>query len=236
METLGEDLWAIEDTMQLAGGTLRLRMTIVRLVDGRLWVHSPVHLSPDCRAEIDSLGTVGVIVGPNNAHNLWLKEWSEAYPNAEVWLSPGIPAKLKIARYSLLGDNGQVNPWPDDFDAAYMGNVPFFNETVFLHKASRSLLVTDIVQNHSDPMPGGLAGFIRRFVLEPIGFRGMCLAPPLKLSFVVKDRPAFEAFILKVRCWQFDRIVVTHGDVITDDAQAVFRTLTHRFVTDSEDA
>ncbi|MCH8257741.1 MAG: methanol oxidase, partial [Proteobacteria bacterium] len=40
MEKLSEDIWIHEDKLKLPGTNLRLRMTVVRLTSGRLWVHS----------------------------------------------------------------------------------------------------------------------------------------------------------------------------------------------------
>lgn len=36
------------------------RMTVVRLSDGRLWVHSPVELSSSLQQQIDELGEVAI--------------------------------------------------------------------------------------------------------------------------------------------------------------------------------
>ncbi len=49
------------------------------------------------------------------------------------------------------------------------------------------------------------------------------------MGFTIKDKPAFGHFINNIKQWDFDKIVVTHGDVITDNAKAVFERLTKRF-------
>jgi hypothetical protein len=69
-----------------------------------------------------------------------------------------------------------------------------------------------------------------RFVLEPIGFKGICIAPPLKFPLVVKDREAVSRALANVNQWEFDRIIVTHGDIIEDHASSIFSDLFARFL------
>ncbi|MEC4727991.1 DUF4336 domain-containing protein [Shewanella sp. D64] len=47
-------MWTHEDTMFL-GGTQRLRMTIVKLSCGGLWIHSPTKPNAELQAEIDKV-------------------------------------------------------------------------------------------------------------------------------------------------------------------------------------
>ena len=229
LEQLGEDIWAHEDTMPLGGTQLRLRMTVVKLACGGLWLHTPTQLSPELQAAIETLGAVRYLVGPSNGHNLWLNDWKSAYPEAKMYVSGGIPKKISIDNYHVLDEHFD-NIWSDDFERLYMPGVSFFNESVFLHKKSKSLLVTDLIQNHSDACPPGFAGLMTKCVLRPLGFKDLCIAPPLKMGFTIKDKPAFSLFITQIKAWDFDKIIVTHGDVITQDAKAVFAGLVQRFI------
>ncbi|WP_394389806.1 DUF4336 domain-containing protein [Shewanella woodyi] len=226
---LGENIWAHEDSMPLGGIQLRLRMTIVKLSCGGLWIHSPTKPAPELQAEIDELGKVTFIVGAANGHNTWLSAWQTAYPEAELYVSGGIPKKVKLDNYMVLEKHFE-NIWCDDFEREFMPNVELFNESVFFHKPSRSLIVTDLIQNHSDEIPSGFAGVMTRCVFRPLGFKGACVAPPLKLGFTIKDKLAFSVFIKNIQQWDFDKIIVTHGDVITDDAKGVFAGLVERFI------
>jgi len=66
------------------------RTTVIRLRDGRLFVHSPTPLTAALKVEIGAAGTVAFIVGPNRIHYWWIPEWKRAYPQAEVYLAPRI--------------------------------------------------------------------------------------------------------------------------------------------------
>ncbi|MEH6576627.1 MAG: DUF4336 domain-containing protein [Amphritea sp.] len=229
MKAVGENLWVHEDTMSMAGTRLRLRMTIVKLENGCLWVHSPTRISPQLKEKTEKLGKVSFIVAASNGHNIWLPEWQEAFPDAVLYVSSGIPKKLKLTNYTVLAETDE-GLWQEDLAREYMPGVPFFNESVFLHKKTKSLIVTDLIQNHSDKRPSGFAGFVTKYIIEPIGFKGMCLAPPLKLGFMIKNKPEFSVFINRILEWDFDRIIVTHGDIIESDAKGVFTRLCKRFI------
>jgi hypothetical protein len=70
-------------------------------------------------------------------------------------------------------------------------------------------------------------------LLGPLGFKGVCIAPPLKFGFMRKDKRAFQHFVDSVAKSGFDRIVVSHGDVIEDRAREIFIEVTRRFVSSS---
>ena len=197
MKPVGKDIWVHEDAMRLAGTQLRLRMTIVKLENGGLWVHSPTKISPELKEKTEKLGKVSFIVGASNGHNSWLREWQEAFPDAVLYVSSGIPKKLKLTNYKVLAESNE-DIWHADLAREYMPGVPFFNESVFLHKKTKSLIVTDLIQNHCDKRPSGLAGFVTKYIFEPIGVKGMCVAPPLKLGFMIKNKPEFTLFINRI--------------------------------------
>jgi hypothetical protein len=102
----------------------------------------------------------------------------------------------------------------------YIAGVPYFDESVFFHAASKSLIVTDFVQDHSGAIPGGLAGVIKRFVLEPLGFKGLCTPPQLKNQARIKDKAAFASSLQSIRAWDFERIIVAHGAIVEADVNA----------------
>ena len=58
------------------------RMTLVRLRDGALWVHSPIALTPRLRLEVEALGPVRYLIAPNTFHYAFLIAWLTAYPDA----------------------------------------------------------------------------------------------------------------------------------------------------------
>jgi hypothetical protein len=66
------------------------RMTIVRLVSGELFLHSPTQLTGALQSEISRLGCVRFIIAPNRVHYSWIPEWRTAFPSADVYFAPRV--------------------------------------------------------------------------------------------------------------------------------------------------
>lgn len=49
-------------------------MAVLRLSDGSIWVHSPVHLDDDLAAALATLGDVKHIVSPNYEHTKYAQQ------------------------------------------------------------------------------------------------------------------------------------------------------------------
>ena len=207
MEKLAENLWFHDHMARFDDGRkLPLRLTVAKLQDGKLWLHAPTPLSDELKESLAELGTVGYLFCGNNLHNMWLLEWVDAYPDAEVWITPGIPQKLpELENYRVF----QENPWTDDFDTVSMQGVPLFDETAFLHRSSQSLIVTDMVQNH-----------IRN---------GVYIARPLLKEGTIKDQDAFKDYVSQISAWDFQRIVITHGANIEKSAKEEFLRICEPF-------
>jgi len=229
MEKLGEDIWVHEDKMNLMCTELQLRMTIVKLAEGGLWIHSPTALSAELKSQLEQLGPIEFIVSASNGHNLWLKEWQTAFPEAQLYVSAGIPKKLNLSDYHLL-DETIENHWQQDLSHEYMAGVPLFNESVFLHKKTKALIVTDFIQHYPAELPIGFAGFLAKYIFRPIGFKDKCVAPPLKMNMIIKEKQHFSSAIKSIKTWDFDKIIVTHGEIIDVNAKQVFARLTERFL------
>lgn len=224
MQKIDDAIWVHGDSMRLMATSLGLRMTVVRLADGSLWVHSPTALTSELLAELEQLGPVSCIVAASNGHNRWVKQWSEAFPDARLYVSCGVGQKLNLVDYYCL-DDADASPWPEDFELQFIGGVPFFSETVFLHKPSASLVVTDLVQNHSDAGGPGVDGLVKKWIFRPMGFKDICLAPPIQHRLGVKDRAALAAALDTVAHWPFTRIIPCHGDMVENDSKQVFDDL-----------
>jgi len=65
LDRLDEGLWAVTSPLKVLGLIpMASRMTVVRLHDGGLLVHSPVRLEPKLKAALDALGPVRHVLVP----------------------------------------------------------------------------------------------------------------------------------------------------------------------------
>src|ERR1022692_51892 len=88
LQRLDENLWLYESTVRFAGIPLPHTMTIIRLPTGGLFVHSPKKLDPSTMSSLESLGVIDSIVWPSWWHDMYLREYAEAYPQARLFGAP----------------------------------------------------------------------------------------------------------------------------------------------------
>jgi hypothetical protein len=217
IRNLADDLWVIDHSFKMPGGiALGTRTTIVRLRDGRLWLHSPGSLTTELEDFVKANGPLAAIVAPNLLHHLYLKETSQAFPQAGVHGPEGLEKKIGIAAQVI--DAG-ASPWKDDFDALLVAGCPKMNETVFLHRASRTLILTDLAFNFHDVRGFGTRLFLRiNGALDRFG--------PSRLGRLVffGDHAQVRVAIERILTWDFDRVIVAHGDVLESGGPAALRS------------
>ena len=157
---------------------------------------------------------MGFLVAPSKVHHLFVRPYIEAFPDAEVFVAPGLPKKRKdLAAATVLGAEAPV-AWKGVLDQQFLAGAPLMNETVFFHRPSGSLLVTDLMFNI-----GQATGWWTRSYLKWMGALGGPRQSKM-VRFCTKDRQAMAKSLETVFRWPFTRIVVTHGDVLEADAKS----------------
>lgn len=219
-----DDIWTVAAPSQrFSGIRLGTRMTVVKLGDGRLWLHSPIPLTPALSAELRSLGPVAAIVAPNRLHHLYVADCQKAFPEAATYLAPKLAKKRPdLVHAAELGD--QPEPlWAADLQQCVLDGVPRFREVVFLHGRSRTLIVTDALFNM-----GPSAGPLIRGVLRLLGRAGPRPLFTDPLLRIVRNDSALAPCLQRVARWEFDNIIMAHGEPVVGNGQRVFQqTYTH---------
>ena len=105
LRELAPDLWVAEQPFRFLAMEVGLRMSVIRLRDGGLFVHSAVQLDPPTREALDALGQVRFVVAPNRFHHLFVADYVQDFPKAEFHRAPGLEKKRADLKFtSLLGD------------------------------------------------------------------------------------------------------------------------------------
>mmetsp|Transcript_22568 Transcript_22568/g.29297 ORF Transcript_22568/g.29297 Transcript_22568/m.29297 type:complete len:295 (-) Transcript_22568:233-1117(-) len=228
LTNLAENIWAAERPFIWNSIDVGGRMTVIRLSDGSLWVHSPVALDSALSTALQELGPVKHIISPNYEHVKYAADWIEAYPEATSYACPGLQElKPDINFDTSVGDQKNSNPWGDEIEALWIdceqnpfNGKPFFNEVVFFHRPSKSLLVTDLYWNYpgGDDIPVGTK--LWKFGMD-------CIYLPFYNFFMITDSELFSRYIDIICAWGFESIIPCHGDLVTaakeDDPEFKFR-------------
>jgi hypothetical protein len=183
-------------------------MTVVRLADGSLFLHSPVSLDAETRTALDEIGTVRAIVAPSRAHHLFAVDYTKAYPGAKLHGAPGLPDKRKDLKFSsTLSDEAHAD-WQGQIEQHLFRGAPVLNEVVFFHPTTRTVIFTDLVFNVATEDASRARVF--NWVTGAAGHFG----PHRLIRRMISDRAAARASVRRILLWDFDRIIVTHGDVL----------------------
>src|SRR5262249_38786851 len=201
------------------------RMTVVRLSNGDLFLHSPIKFDGRLANELLGLGAVRHLISPNQFHYAHIGEWAKAFPNAVSWASPRVRKRARARHvdvdFTRDLDASPPEEWGREIDQTLFPG-GYFKEFIFFHKASKTLILTDTIMNiELDKMtePWRTATKLTG-MYHPFGqiFFGMRL--PLLLQ-----RQKAEAAIRKIHSWQPQRILLSHGRCFDADADVVIRRI-----------
>jgi hypothetical protein len=208
LRSLGSDLYTADDRVRLpAGVSLPLRMTVVRLPDGGVLVHSPTPLREGLAEAVAALGPVRVLVAPSLLHHVSAGAWHARFPEATLWGATGLPRKRPDLSIGATFDE-VTPPWATAFTPLALGGCPTLNEVVFFHAASRSLVCSDLLFNVRAP-----EGWATKLVLTLAGTRGR-LGMSRAWRRYARDRAALRASLEQMLEWPFERVLPGHGDVL----------------------
>lgn len=189
------------------------RMTVLPLGEGQLALLSPVPIDAASAEALARLGQVRFLIAPNLLHHLYLHAASRRYPEARVLA----PAGLAHKRPELRIDGTLEQPLPAELAAAVdviaLAGAPGIGEFAFYHRASRTLVLTDLVFHVLRP-----EGWLAHLVL----WLGGChrrLAASRFWRLKVEDRAAFGASVAGLLELPFQTLVMAHGEVITEQAR-----------------
>lgn len=211
-------LWCIEEAMPLLGLQFGARLTIARLHDDSLWVHAPFAISNADEAAIREQGEVTHLVAPNNFHFKEISEFTRRFPDAQLWVVPALATKMDeiphLPLYSLPPS------WSKDFDAVLFDAALSYQEWIFCHRATKSLVATDLVMNV--PRPDNPLGRIAGALMDE--GRG-CKTSRLVRAAILggRDLKRARSLVNQALRWDFKRIVMAHGDIVPRDGKRVLR-------------
>ena len=214
LEPVGDGLWEAVTPLRVIVVESGRRMSVAKLGDGGLWIHSPAELTPSLSAALEELGPVRFVVPASKLHgNMFAEQYAAAFPEAKFFKAPGGRARKGVDYAGELG-NAPDPRWAAELDQALLNGNTFANEVVFCHRASRSLIVGDLLWH----VTGESAQSTRLWVGGGEGTR-----PARAFRRAIRDRAAFRQSLDRVLEWDFDRIQIGHGPNVEGDAKRVLR-------------
>ena len=226
LKPIGEDIWIV-DGPTIPFGALGVhfpfptRMTVVHVAGG-LFIHSPTALDPALKAAIAALGRPRWIVAPNTIHYWWIPEWHHAFPDAAIFLAPGVVKRSKgriSCPHSLL-DHDDGWPWSAALET-WVIKGSGITEVDFFHHASRTLILADLIENfEADRIPSRWMRWLARLggVLDPHG----AMPRDMRLAYR-SNRSRLRAVVREMIALEPRNVVLAHGKWYRDDGTAQLR-------------
>lgn len=223
LKPVAPDLWVIDGpAIRFYGLPFSTRATVVRLENGDLWVHSPTLMTEPLRAELAALGPVRHLVAPNWIHYAHVAAWQAAFPDATSWAAPGVRDRaashgMRIRFDHDLGAEAEP-PWQGQIDQMIVEGSRLHREAVFFHRASRTLILTDLIENFEPPK---LRWWMRPLVrLAGIAHPNGHMPPDMRASF---DKAQLAASVRRMLDWNPERVILAHGAWYRDSGAAELR-------------
>ncbi|MCI0753137.1 DUF4336 domain-containing protein [Teichococcus vastitatis] len=225
LKPVAEDVFVVDSIMSAAlGVTLPVRMTVFRLPDGDLLLHSPTRFDFRLWEELERIGPIRHLVAPNIVHWTFLEEWQRHCRDAMTWAAPGLRDRGQVRRSGVRLDRdlGESVPaeWGNVLRLIEVRGGGGFREMALFHHPSATLVLTDMAMNFEpSKLPWAMRGVARLFgVTAPDGM------PPPYLRAVVRwhQREAADA-AARLLALQPERVIFAHGRWFERDGAAQLR-------------
>lgn len=219
-EYVKEKIYIVEYPLRFGGMDLFSRMTLVKLDSGKLWVHSPSEIDAELKVAIDNIGEVGYLLAPGNYHHLNIASAQSLYPDAETFLCPGLEKKCPDLSFDWILGNQPDPRWGSEFEQVVVQGTRIINEVVFFHIATKTLILVDLIENIGDDYEHD-AGLLLQFWWKAVFhmWNNPKAAPEYQLGWGNKE--IVKKALGKILTWDFERIILAHGNLIEQDAKSV---------------
>ncbi len=225
LKPIAPDIWIIDGPpIKFYGAPFSTRATVVRLKSGELWVHSPTRLTEGLIAQMRALGPVRHLVAPNWIHYAYVAQWQAAFEGTTSWAAPGVAARAAKQGMSLRFDHDLAAdaeaPWQGQIEQMIVEGSRVHREAVFFHNASRTLILTDLIENFElGKVPWYLRPLLRvAGIADPDGKMPI----DMRASFL-GHRDQLRAAVERMIGWAPERVVLAHGRWYESDGVAELR-------------
>ncbi|MBE9241116.1 DUF4336 domain-containing protein [Synechocystis salina] len=221
LKSIAPNVWIADGGwIRFYGMPFPTRMTVVRLANGDIWVHSPIANQEGLADAVAALGSVRHLIAPNWIHYAWIPAWQSRFQEALTWVSPGAVERAASKSIKLTFDHelGNESPsqWSGEFEQR-LADSDYHREVIFFHRKSKTLVLTDLIENfESDKMPCWIRPLLRLGgVCDPNG--GM----PRDIAASFRRYPKhLRDLVDTMIAWNPERVILAHGRCYLTDGTA----------------
>jgi len=195
---------------------------VIRLASGDLIVYAPVQIDDALNYELIRKGKVSSIIVPNKLHFTFLVDWLVRFPDAKIYVPPGIKEKIDVMEKAVVLKAQTEEAWKDEVEQILTTGNSFFTEVLLFHKKAKVLIVADFLIN----LPASI--FSPENQVSPDASVYSILTTQLFPPTLEDDRPKcstehakyctdaklFSALMERLLALDFHYIVMVYGNII----------------------
>jgi hypothetical protein len=193
-------------------------VTVMRLSSGRLVIHSTAPFTMEDVKDINALGQPAWLTEATLFHDTFATAGRSAFSDIPYFVPEGFRRSV--------GNTSSANPhpaflhtpppeWRSELEVLELEGMPNVREHVFFHRLTRTLIVADLVFNFG-PHATAWTRWFFRWAGDISEFPGMSRL----FRGSVRDPTAFARSVQLMMQWDFDRLIVGHGEIIHSGAKA----------------
>ncbi len=225
LKLVSENIWIVDSIvikMKIGLGfhiPFQTRMTVIRLQDGTLWVHSPTRLSTSLKRELNSIGEVSYLIAPNKIHYTYINDWKKSYPKALAFEAPGVSKRAQEDGISITFEhtlsNTAPSKWQKEIDQIIFRGSRYMDEAWFFHKTSKTLIVVDLIEKFELEKTRGFICHMLKLIKfhHPFGKT----PPDLQKTFWGRKEIARQSLSTAMD-WRPERLILAHGKWYPENA------------------
>jgi hypothetical protein len=208
VDPLAHGVWRLE---QRLSGDWGRSMTVVRLRDGGLLVHSPTWLGEGTFETVDELGPVRVLFAPNHFHHLSLTRFAVRYPSAlTIATSVAIPRLTSKGHDGLVAVSEAASMLPHGAHFLECAGTRAGEGWISLESDRRTWIVCDAFFHVTRHVTGAAGIFLRVTRAWP----GLSLGETFRW-FALRDAPSYRAWALEMlERERPKRMLFSHGEAV----------------------
>jgi hypothetical protein len=207
---ISDDVAVLSFPWRTLGIDFRRNVTLLRLGDGRVVVHSTAPFATEDLAAIRAFGEPAWLVEATLLHDTFAREGHAALTGLPYLAPEGFEKVSGIKTASLLP---APPDWAGEIEVLPIEGVTK-NEHALFHRSSRTLVVADLFFSMPPETQGWPRFFARHFMRLPRLFGISAF-----YRLVINDRPALERSLKALSELDFNNLVVAHWEPLVERAK-----------------
>ncbi|MEI9947853.1 MAG: hypothetical protein WDO74_02465 [Pseudomonadota bacterium] len=204
IQELSENLWRVEGA--LPHFSMRRVMSVVRLQDGRLLIHSAIAMDEPSMQRLEAWGEPAILLIPHSRHRMDAPRYKRRYPALRVFAPPAVMNSAS----AMVNVDGAFAEAPLDASASLelLDGTGQSEAALIVHSNDgTSVVLTEIVFDLEPPKSALL-----RTALKLIGFGPRPVVTPVVKLELVKSKDKLAAHLERLAAIpELKRLIVAHS-------------------------